>query len=234
MIGGNRMSDKGQKLVVGHFGVSDEIELFIEVGYDDAKRRKSPVSRMPDGRVVIFRREHHNYMKPGETWLCIIDEDRSNMVVATPHRRLSASPITQENDRRKAEKMPPEVATVIVNTLEDRIHHLQQKMDNTNAQILPLEEKESALANELQAVKNALATLKDEKTRAASDLEMFSKSIDTFKGMEVPDDISIEEIEQNAGVYGIPDYWGQMTEESKKDNGNDDRQIGKSRQEYQE
>src|SRR4030067_477313 len=171
MIGGNRMSDKGQKLVVGHFGVSDEIELFIEVGYDHAKRRKPPVSRMPYGRVVIFRMEPHNNNK--------------------------------------------------------------QKRDNTKAQFLPLEEKESALANELQAVKNALATLKDEKTRAASDLEMFSKSIDTFKGMEVPDDISIEEIEQNAGVYGIPDYWGQMTEESKKDNGNDDRQIGKAPKEYQ-
>jgi len=200
-----------------------DIDVFIDVGYDYKTERKCPVGTYQDGRKIVFRREHHNYLKPGEVWRCNVIEDRHNCIIAAPFKRTQASPIQQHNTNKQVERLPPEVATTIVKTLQDKLNILKKKQETIDKETLePLLKSKTNLEEELEDIQqkiaendNLIIEAKQEKTTFITEIQMYEKSIERFSNMEVRDDITIDDLAKDTGLLGIPDYWGEKTETDK-------------------
>lgn len=211
---------KGKKLELEK---PHEIEVFVEVGYDDERRRQCPVGRHQDGRRILFRREHHNLLRPGEVWICNILEDRASCLIVAPFKRTQSSPIEQAKEQKAMiERLAPEVATTIVNALEDKIAVLRKREEECKEPLSvkrqryqELQLKLAEIQAEMKAVEPEMAKLEDKLTEITAQVRMYEKAIERFNVMSVPDDTTAEEFEKEAGIYGIPDYWGERTEQGR-------------------
>ena len=215
-------------------GPPPEVEVFVEVGYDDERRRQCPTGKNRDGRRIVFRREHHNFLRPGEVWLCNILEDRSNCLIVAPFKRLQSSPLEQVKEQKATmERLAPEVATTIVNALEDKMTKLKTREEELKGPVSALKKEYAGLQAELteiqeemKAKSSQISESEDELREIMEQIRMFQKSLEKFGMMSVPDDVCIEDIEKKAGMYGVPDYWGEKTEVGKTPSPQDSKPNG--------
>ena len=213
------MCPKEETKVLEVVGPAHEMDVFIEVGFDKEMGRKCPIGRSgAETRMILFRRDHHNYLKPGEVWRCNVVENMQSYLIVAPFKRIQASPVEMGNPNNQVERVPPEVATTIVNALEDRIVQLRRRFESDKSDLGKFLEERMGLD---KIIKEAVArkthldgaydATRDSIEKLTDSIKMYEKQIARFTNMATGDDVSIEEIEQEAGTYGIPDYWGEMT-----------------------
>lgn len=235
MEGGKTLHNIGEgKKTLEILGPPPEVEVFVEVGYDNERRRQCPTGKNRDGRRIVFRREHHNFLRPGEVWLCNILEDRQNCLIVAPFKRLQASPLEQVKEQKATmERIAPEVATTIVNALEDKMTKLKMREEELKGPVSTLKKEYAGLQTELNEIQeemkvksSEISESEDELREIMGQITMFQKSLEKFGMMSVPDDVCIEDIEKKAGIYGVPDYWGDKTEHGKEPFVEGDKQDG--------
>jgi len=184
----------------------DHYLLFIEEGWDDKNQRKAPIAKLPGGRTALFYREHHRYLRPGETWECRIDQDRTHFTFVVPiklHNRAAAMP------EALPKSISPQTANMILEGLRTRIEVLKGHVEEQKRVIDPYEEKRAELLAELKNLDEQLFSIKETYDTSRKDLEKLLDAVSEIEGLTKHEGVTVNDLSKNTQSG---DFWGELTQ----------------------
>lgn len=187
----------------------DHYLLFIEEGWDDKLQRKSPIAKMPGGRTALFYREHHRFLRLGETWECRVDQDRDKFVFVVPIKLHSRAANTEEVIPKT---ISVSTANMILEGLRNNVEVLKTKIEDERKVVEPYEQKRAELLSELKNLDEQLYSIKEKFEGDKRDLHKLLGAVSEIEGITKKEGSTVKDL-QKSDTSG--DYWGDLTQAGK-------------------
>jgi len=190
---------------------SVEYEIFIEEGWDNVVGKKCPVSRLPNGMRALFRRDHHKYLRPGETWSCRVEEERPNFCFVVPLKRTGVSTMSEASGNLQS--MDPKVKDMLMGSLEDKMISVRARLVRLREEMEPLEKRREELNKALEEVNRSLGEKNGPYEDLTEEMDTIVRAIEQIQGA-LPKDVDINTIQDSLSAG--PDYWEDKTREAQE------------------
>ena len=166
--------------------VNVQMEFVIMEGWDTRDNRAAPIAKTAEGKTVLFYREFHKILRPGETWLCRIDVVRDNHINAVPISRIGES-APSEALRVADVRLPDSITEMLVKNLTDSLDELLYTDEENGKRIIEAGKKlKSAEAAFLKA-KADYDTLNSTNLSAQQKIKDLRLGIDRLKRLSAFD-----------------------------------------------
>lgn len=190
------------KLDNGKLDVNVQMEFVILEGWDNRDNRMAPIAKTPEGKTVLFYRESHKLLRPGETWLCRLDTVRDTHINAVPLERRSTSAIS-EASRVADLRLPDTITQLLITKLEAELKEQEESVGENNEDIAHLKKQIELTEQELRAYKENYSNL------VALHADRIQKIIDYRAGIDKLKRLASNDV----GVESAEDYWEKRTRE---------------------
>lgn len=170
----------------GRLEINLQMEFMIVEGWDSRENRACPIAKTQEGKTVLFYREHHNIMRPGETWLCRIDTIRDTHLHAVPLERKSGS--SESETLRVADvKLPDTVSQVIIANLSISLSETEKELKKQEVLRAAAEKSVAALDEQMKAERRVLAEAQAKEATARNMANDLRSSLEKLKRLAAAD-----------------------------------------------
>jgi len=132
----------------------EEYVLIIEDGEDkDNPGNRCPISRLPNGKRALFKREHWDKLKTGETWSGYIDSDRDTFAIVVPVKKIYSA---------LAKPLDSDVEDVLYKLTCEELKKMQYSADALLSELKPLTNQFNELCTEIDLLHKKMDPLDNE------------------------------------------------------------------------
>lgn len=167
-----------------------EVAVFIIKGERDGKY--TPIAKLDTGKIVLFPGDYHQYIKPGEVWICRIIKDEPTYCMAYPKNKVMGV-----SEAHTWKPMPPVVSQLFVEKMEEELVERRRELEVHVEKMNTLKDEFEEIERKYREAEGFLSDAEEVKTELESEISTIQEALDHY----TPQTTGVDATQINGEAY---------------------------------